>query len=55
MTHEELYEIDDKLAEAINKVCRRAGGENDNPCPREVREMFKECGFAIVPLVPTSE
>lgn len=55
MTHEELYEIDDKIAEAINKVCRAAGAENDDPIPRAVRGMFKEAGLEIVPLKPTSE
>ncbi len=52
MTHEELDALDDMIELVIDKVCRRAGGENDNPPPRWVREAFKEAGLKIVPLEP---
>jgi hypothetical protein len=48
MTFEELDALDDKIAAAIDKVCRLAGGENDDPPPRRVREIFKEAGLSVV-------
>lgn len=50
MTHEEADAIDDMIREAIDKVCRAAGGENDDPAPRWVRQTFKAAGLGIVPL-----
>ena len=56
MTHEELDALDDMIELAIDKVCRRAGGENGNPPPRWVREAFKEAGLKIVSAeAPASE
>ena len=56
MTPEQVYEMDDKLAKAIGVICRRAGGENDDPSPRFVREALRDVGLAIVPVeTPTDE
>jgi hypothetical protein len=52
MTEEQLDALDDKIATVVDQICRRAGGENDDPPPRWVREAFREAGLSIVPINP---
>lgn len=39
--------LNDALEKAIDGICRRAGGINDDPSPREVRDMLARHGLIV--------